>query len=47
MIELAGLAEQYIKQQQRQEHHSDTKTNLENRESKRQRVQAAKRRYTQ
>lgn len=47
MIELAGLAEQYIKQQQRQEHHSNTKTNLENRDSKRQRIQEAKRRYTQ
>jgi hypothetical protein len=47
LIRLGEITEQYIQQQQRQEHSGTTKTNLENRESKRKRIQAAKREHAQ
>jgi len=47
LIRLGEITEQYIQQQQRQAHSGTTKTNLENRESKRKRIQAAKREHAQ
>lgn len=44
-IILAEHAEAYIQQEQRNQQQSDTKTNLENRQSKRKRIEQAKQQH--